>query len=485
MSVDVGSKTTRGQMFIGGQWVAEELPTVTSIDPATGVALAEIPVADYKHVEQAVEAAREGAAEWRRTPWVKRAAALRELASRLDDRVEEFALLDTRESGNPITGMRGDIAGAASELRYFAGIAGETKGVSYPESPDALSLSMLEPYGVVGRIVPFNHPLKFAAGKVAAPLAAGNAVILKPSELTSLSTLEFARLSVDVLPPGVLNVVTGPGDPTGVALVQHPDVPRIAFTGGIPAGREVMRTAADHIKVVSLELGGKNPLIVFPDADPKRAAQAALDGMNFRRSMGQSCMSQSRAFVHEDIKGPFLEELTAIVSRLAVGDPTRDDTDMGPLVSEAHYNRVMRYIESGRSEGATLVCGGGRPHHLEGGFYVEATVFDDVDKDMTIAREEIFGPVLSVSGWRDYATMLAAVNGLVYALTANIWTNDLSVAHRTSQQVQAGLVWINGRGKKPPGTPFGGYKQSGIGREGSLEELLSYTQRKSIVMNAV
>jgi betaine-aldehyde dehydrogenase len=475
--------TTTAAMYIGGRSVSDAERTLTSIDPATEAPLAEIPIADHKRVDEAVEAAQEGAKEWRATPWTKRASALRELAARLDERVEEFALLDTRESGNPIQGMRGDILGAARELRYFAGIAGETKGDSYPESPETLSLSTLEPFGVVGRIVPFNHPLKFGAGKAAAPLAAGNSVILKPSELTSMSTLEFARMSADVLPAGVLNVVTGPADPTGMAIVQHPDVPRIAFTGSVSAGREVLRTAADHVKVVSLELGGKNPLIVFPDADPKLAASAAVDAMNFRRSMGQSCMSQSRVFVHHDIKSPFLAELASIVTSLVVGDPTRDDTDMGPLVSREHYERVTSYVESGKSEGATVVCGGGRPVQFDKGFYLEPTVFDGVTEHMTIAREEIFGPVLSVLDWQDYDAMITTVNSLPYALTANIWTNDLSSAHRTAQQVQAGLVWINGRGKKPPGTPFGGYKHSGIGREGSVEELIGYTRQKTLVMN--
>jgi betaine-aldehyde dehydrogenase len=476
---------TTAEMYIGGKWMANGTSTVVSIDPATEEPIAEIPVGDRRHVDTAVDAARDAAEQWRATPWTKRAAALRELAARLDERVEELALLDTRESGNPITGMRGDIRGAANELRYFAGIAGETKGDSFPEAPDTLSLTTLEPYGVVGRIVPFNHPLKFGAGKSAAPLAAGNAVVLKPSELTSLSTLEFARLADDVLPAGLLNVVTGPGEPTGAAIVEHPEIPRIAFTGSVPSGRAVLRAAAEHIKAVTLELGGKNPLIVFPDVDPKLAAAAAVDGMNFRRSMGQSCMSQSRVLVHADVKDAFVDELVAIVEGLRVGDPTSDETDMGPLAFEAHYRRVLDYIETGKREGAALVCGGARPPGLDRGFYVQPTVFTEVGEDMTIAQEEIFGPVMSIIEWRDYEAMLATANRVEYGLTANIWTNDLSLAQRTARRVQGGLVWVNGRGRKPVGTPFGGYKHSGLGREGSLEELLSYTQRKSIVLHAL
>ena len=483
MSYESGS--LRRKLFIGGRFVDHDGEAYTSIDPATEERIEDVAIGSADDVSAAVAAASEGAKVWRSTPWGKRAAALRELADRIAERAEHFAQLDTLESGNPITGMRGDAAGAASDLRYFAGLAGETKGVAHPDTADMLSVTMREPFGVVGRIVPFNHPLKYAAGKAAAPLAAGNAVILKPSELTSLSTLEFARLSTDVLPDGVLNVVTGNGVVTGAAIAAHPDIPRVAFTGSVPAGQAVLRAASDAVKEVSLELGGKNPLIVFPDVDPVLAARAAVDGMNFRRSMGQSCMSQSRVFVHADVHDQFVDALGSLVADLRVGHPADEITDIGPLAYREHYQRVLGYIDSGKREGAKLLCGGGASAQFQEGFYVDPTVFDGVTDDMTIAREEIFGPVMSVLSWTDYDDMIRRVNALDLGLTANIWTNNLSVAQRTAASVAGGLVWVNGRGKKPGGVPFGGYKRSGVGREGSLDELLSYTQLKSIVFNAI
>lgn len=470
------------RMFIGGAWVnAADSSTLPSIDPATEEVLAHLPAGGAADVDRAVEAAAAAAPGWAATSWPRRGTLLRELAARIRERAEELAQLDTADSGNPITGMRGDLRSTPPELEYFAGLAGEAKGDVLPPEPDRLTFSQREPYGVVGRIVPFNHPFKFAAGKVAAPLAAGNAVILKPAEHTSLSALELARLAEDLLPPGVLNVVTGLGAEVGAALAAHPGVPRVAFTGGVPTGRAVLRAGAETLKHVTLELGGKNPMIVFPDADPVQAGKAAIAAMNLRRSMGQSCQSSSRIFVHERIAGPFLDALVAEASGLTVGDPRRDDTDMGPLAYAAHYDRVCRYVQAGREDGATLAWGGHRPATLSRGYFLEPTIFADVEPGMRVAREEIFGPVVSVLEWRDYTEMLAAVNGLEYGLTANIWTDDLHLAHRTARLVESGLVWINGSGGKPIGAPFGGYRQSGLGKEGSLDELLSYTRGKTVI----
>jgi betaine-aldehyde dehydrogenase len=312
---------------------------------------------------------------------------------------------------------------------------------------------------------------------------AGNTIVVKPSEHTSLSSLRFAQLAADVLPEGVLNVVTGLGHEAGAALVEHPDVPRVAFTGGVPTGRSILRSGADRIKHVTVELGGKNPMIVFPDADVKSAASAAVAGMNLKRSMGQSCRSTSRLLLHESLVAEFTDALAEKVDGLRIGDPRRDDVDMGPLAFAAHYERVMRYIETGKEEGARLVTGGGRPPGIDRGYYVAPTIFADVEPTMRIATEEIFGPVICIIAWSDYDEMLEIANGVEYGLTANIWTNDLSAAYRTARRVQAGMVWVNGNGSAPRGVPFGGYKQSGLGKEGGLSELLGYTREKSLIIN--
>ncbi len=471
------------RLFAGNQWIEATGGSMPSINPATEEELCQIGVASVADVARVVEAAKDGAGVWRDTPWNERATKLNLLADELAKASERLAMTDTTESGLPITGMRGDAQSSAKELRYFAGISGEAKGDTYPDTRALFSATILEPFGVVARIVPFNHPLKYAAGKSAAVLAAGNSVILKPAEQTSLTTLEFARLAGEILAPGVVNVVTGPGEPTGMALVAHPDVPRVAFTGGVESGRAVNQAAARRFKTVSLELGGKNPLIVFGDASVDSAAAAAVAGMNFKRSMGQSCMSLSRIFVHESVHEDFVASFSKLVGELRVGDPAEAGTDIGPLAFAGHRDRVLEHIEGARSEGGKITVGGGAPAGFDRGYYVEPTVIDGVTPDMKIAREEVFGPVAAIMPWSDYESMVETVNGLPLGLTANIWTNDQSKAMETARRVEAGLVWINGSGRKPLGVPFGGYKDSGIGREGSIDELLSYTRKKSIVMH--
>jgi betaine-aldehyde dehydrogenase len=472
---------TNHQMHVGGSWVdAKAGGRIESVDPTSEEVLGTVPDAGPEDVDAAVAVAAEAAAGWAATGWKRRAELLREVARRIEAAAEDLARLDVRDAGLPLAGMRTDVTGAAATLDYYAGLAPQTGGSTAAASGDHLSYTLRQPYGVVGRIVPFNHPFKFAAGKVAAPLAAGNAVVLKPGEQTSLSALELARIAADVLPPGVLNVITGTGPTTGAALVGHPDVHRVAFTGSVPSGRSVLRAAADGITHVTLELGGKNPLIVFPDVDIPKAADAAVKGMNIARCTGQSCGSSSRIYVHEDIAGLFLEALVERVAALRMGDPMSPDTEVGPLAFRAHHERVLGYLDTARSEGATFAHGGNRPRGK--GFFVEPAVLTGLDDEMTVVREEIFGPVMSVLTWRDEDDVVRRANNTPFGLTANVWTRDVSVAHRMAAALEAGYVYVNGDGRRPTGTPFGGWKSSGLGKDNGIEELLSYTREKSVTV---
>lgn len=468
------------RMLVGGAWVhAENGATLLSVNPATEEPLAHIPHSSRRDVATAVEAAIQGFDEWRRFNWAKRSSVMRELAARMSEQAEAFAQIDVKDAGLPINAMRADAAQAPANILHFAGIASELNGTTFEAPGDTVALSLREPYGVVGRIIPFNHPFRFCA-KIAPAIAAGNSVILKPSEATSLSALAFGELTIGLFPDGVVNVLTGLGSTTGAAIVAHPKVPRIAFTGGLQAGKAIMRDAAENLKHCTFELGGKNPMIVFPDVDIVRAARACVESMNLSRSMGQSCQSTSRVYVHASIHDRFVDAIVEQLARLVVGDPRREDTDMGPLAYEAHYRRVIAYVESGIAEGATVAFGGTRPAELTRGYYLQPTLFIHASDDMRIAREEIFGPVITVMRWSDWDDVIERANALDVGLTANIWTNDLSVALKTARAVQSGSVRINGPGARMRGMPFGGYKLSGLGREGNLADLLSYTQEKTI-----
>ena len=454
-------------------------------NPATGEVLAAVAVAGGEDVDRAVAAAAHTAVAWRDCPWSERAAAVNGLADEIEENAEELAWLDVLDAGIPIRGMRRDVKNAVAYLRYFAALASELKGHSIPTASGVAHMTVREPFGVVGRIIPFNHPVQFAAAAVGAPLAAGNTVVLKPAEQTPLSALHLARLADRVFPAGALNVVTG-GAGAGSALVRHPDVRRIGFTGSVATGRRVLRDAADQIKVVTLELGGKNPLIVFPDVAPSIAAEIALVGMNLQRTAGQSCGSTSRVYVHARTYDAVVDALVERFEALTVGDPAQETTEVGPLAFPAHRDRVLDLIRSGIEGGARLRCGGADDTAgLEGGAFVRPTVFDQVEDSMRIAQEEIFGPVVAVLRWEDEADVVARVNALPLGLTANIATNDMTAALRMSREVQAGFVWVNGRGERPFGAPFGGHKHSGLGEENSLGELLSYTQTKNILLSGL
>ncbi len=456
---------------------------VDTPNPATGESLGKVADAGADDVDAAVKAAKRAYKEWKRVPPLERAKMLKEVARVLRENAGELAMIDAADCGNPVAEMIMDATIAAAQIDFFAGLVTEMKGASIPMGPDRLNFSVREPFGVVGRIVPFNHPFMFIAGKAAAPLAAGNTVVMKPPEQAPLSSLRLCELVDGLLPPGVFNVVPG-GKEAGAALASHPDVAKIALIGSVPTGKAVMRAAADTLKGVLLELGGKNALIGYPDADPDAVAGALVGGMNFTWC-GQSCGSTSRAFIHEKIYDQVLEKVKSKVAHFKPGIPTDPATTMGAIISKAQFDRVMSYIASAKSEGARLINGGGPPSDpkLAKGLFIEPTIFADVKPSMRIFKEEIFGPVVSVIKWSDEATMFEQVNSVEYGLTASIWTNDVTTAHRAAMTVEAGFVWVNDVSKHFLGTPFGGFKQSGIGREECIEELLSFTQEKNININ--
>jgi betaine-aldehyde dehydrogenase len=478
-----GSPPVHARMSIGGQWVeAASGARLDCIDPTTEELLGTVPAGGGAEADLAVRAAQEASGAWRALGWTRRAALLRDLAAAVAEAAEPLALLDVLDSGNPIAGMRGDLEQTVRELHYYAGLAGQTHGASTPTGAETVSFTQREPYGVVVRIVPFNHPFKFACGKAAAALAAGNSVIVKPGEQTSLSAIALAEVAEAVLPPGVLTVVTGTGAALGDALVSHPGVQRVAFTGSVPTGRRIMTAAARNLAHVTLELGGKNPLIVCPDVDPRKAARDAVASMNIARSNGQSCGSTSRLYVHESIREAFTDALVERVRELRVGDPCDEANDVGPVAFAAHHARVLDHIDRAKAAGATLAAGGSRPPGLDRGYFVEPTVFTDVTDDMPIACEEVFGPVMAILGWSDLDDAVRRANDTEFGLTANVYTRDLRVAHRLADRLQAGYVYVNGTGRRPPGSPFGGWKHSGLGKENSHEELLSYTREKTITI---
>lgn len=473
---------TEAQMYIGGQWTAaSDEAVLESVDPTTEEVIATIPDASPEDVDRAVDAAQKASRDWRDLSPTDRGKLLLRLADVLEEHADELAEIDTVDVGNPLTAMRNDVTGGCREMRMFAGLATELKAASSSNGAGQFAYGLLEPYGVVGRIIPFNHPFKFAAGKSSSALVAGNCVVLKPPEQASLSAIRLAQLSEGILPPGVFNVVTGQGRRAGAAIAAHPGIPRVAFTGSVPTGQAVMRAGAEHIKHLSLELGGKNPMVVFGDVDVEQAAVGAVRGMNFARSQGQSCQSTSRVYVHEDVLDAFTDEILRLLGELRVGDPLEDDTDMGPLAFKAHYERVLGFIGDGLDEGATLLTGG--KSDRAPGYFVDPVVFSDVSQEMRIAREEIFGPVMSIIGWSGVDEVTALANDSSFGLTASIWTKDLSAAHRLARDIEAGYVWINGSAKRVPGTPFGGFKLSGLGKESSIEEVLGFCRTKTVAVS--
>ena len=454
-----------------------------SIDPATGLVLAEVADGGSADVEAAVRSGHRGFEAWRRYSPRGRASAVRELAAAIRTHADELGFLDALDGGSPVTSMRKDVLWAADMLEMFADWALMIKGETFPGEGSGLHYSRLEPYGVVGRIIPFNHPLFFAAGKLGAPLMAGNAVILKPPPQAPLSAIRLGELIAEILPPGVVNVVNGSSPAPGVAIAGHPEIERIACIGSERTGRDIQRVSAGAgVKHVSLELGGKNAMVVLADADLEAAARGAVFGMNFTATQGESCGSNSRLLVHRSIADQVVARVVELVDQIEVGVPIAESTQMGALVSREHFDRVSGYIGSGLEEGAVLAAGGGRPDHLPHGWFLAPTVFDRVTPEMRIAQEEIFGPVLSVLTFDDEDEAVRIANGVRYGLTASVWTQDVDRALRFVDELRAGYVWVNDSARHFPGLPFGGVKASGIGKEESLEEILSFTQSKTVSM---
>ncbi|MGZ8432528.1 MAG: aldehyde dehydrogenase family protein, partial [Candidatus Deferrimicrobiaceae bacterium] len=414
----------------------------------------------------------------------ERQGILLEIANRIQKRARDYAELESLNVGKPIReSMNIDIPLAIDHYRYFAGVLRNLQGTTQTVDPTMLHFTLREPLGVVGHILPWNFPLLLAAWKLAPALAAGNTVVMKPAEQTPVTLLELANDLRDLLPPGVLNVVTGYGPDVGAPLASHPGVRRLSFTGETTTGRLILQYASENIVPATMELGGKSPHIIFPDADVERAIEGVMIGVFLNQ--GEVCSAGSRLFVHDAIYDRFMKKLVAKVKGLKIGNPMKEDTQLGPIVSREQMEKVLSYIEIGKKEGATLLCGGTRvaDPELAKGFFVTPAIFGDVKNKMRIAQEEIFGPVVSVIRWSDYDTMIEQANDIAYGLGAGLWTETLPLAIKTAKALQAGTVWINTYNALTAGAPFGGYKKSGFGRECAFDTLLHYTQIKSVFVS--
>ncbi|MFP6798878.1 MAG: betaine-aldehyde dehydrogenase [Pseudomonas sp.] len=472
------------QLYIGGRPVtASSGETFDSINPATGEVLARVQRASKADVELAVASATEGQKVWAAMTAMQRSRILRKAVDILRERNDELAELETLDTGKPLSETRYvDIVTGADVLEYYAGLIPAIEGEQIPLRETSFVYTRREPLGVVAGIGAWNYPIQFALWKSAPALAAGNAMIFKPSEVTSLSTLKLAEIFTAAgLPDGVFNVLTGSGREVGQWLTEHPGIEKISFTGGTVTGKKVMASASSSsLKEVTMELGGKSPLIIFEDADLDRAADIAVMA-NFYSS-GQVCTNGTRVFVPRMLQARFEAKVVERVKRIRLGDPQDEATNFGPLVSAAHMDSVLGYIETGRKEGARLLIGGNRV--TEGdyakGAYVAPTVFTDCNDGMTIVREEIFGPVMSILVYDTEDEVIRRANATEYGLAAGVVTRDLNRAHRVIHKLEAGICWINTWGESPAEMPVGGYKQSGVGRENGLTTLAHYTRIKSV-----
>src|SRR5436305_8063113 len=473
----------RKQLFINNDWRdASGGQTLEVVNPATEEVIAEVASADRSDIDAAVAAARAAL----NGPWGKLSARDRgrliwKIGEKLMEKADELARLETLHNGKPIFESRQiEIPAAAECFQYYAGWADKIHGETIPVSGNFLTYTLREPVGVVAAIVPWNFPLLLTAWKVAPALACGNTVIIKPASQTPLTALALAEIAAEIgLPAGVLNVITGPGSKVGQMLVEHPGIDKIAFTGDTATGKGIMKGAADTLKRITLELGGKSPNIVFPDADIESAIRGATTGIFYGK--GEVCAAGSRLLVDKSIKNEFMDKVVARTKKMVPGDPLDPKTRLGAIASKKQLENDLRYIETAKREGAVLVAGGSRADIGTGkGYVLQPTIFDGVTPEMTIAREEIFGPVLATIEFADVDESIARANDSSYGLAAAVWTKDIKKAHYVARKLQAGTVWINTYNVYDTAAPFGGYKQSGFGREMSMHAIEHYTQVKSV-----
>ena len=471
------------QLVIGGERTdAASGETLRVVNPATEEALPPVAAAGAADVDRAVESARTtfSSGAWRELSARQRGALLWRLADLIHEHRDELARLETLNNGKPIFESMIDIRLTVDTFRYYAGWADKVHGETIPVDGPFFNYTLREPLGVVGAIVPWNFPMSLAAWKLAPALACGNTIILKPAEQTPYTALRLAELALDAgLPAGAFNCVPGLGEAAGAALVRHPGVDKIAFTGSTEVGKQVMREASATLKKVSLELGGKSPNVVYADADLDAAARGALTGIFYGK--GEVCAAGSRLLVESSVREPLMERIRARVARMVPGDPLNPKTKLGALVSEEQMERVLGYVRKGQAEGAQLRTGGTRVPVNGRGYFVAPTIFEEVTPDMTIAQDEIFGPVLSVMTFDDgMEGAVRLANSTIYGLAAGIWTRDLRKALRTAREIQAGTVWINTYNMYDAASPFGGFKASGFGRDLGKHALDGYTQVKSV-----
>jgi acyl-CoA reductase-like NAD-dependent aldehyde dehydrogenase len=469
-------------LFIGGQPVEPQSGEVRELtEPATGEALARAAVAGAEDVDRAVAAAREAlGGSWGKTPANERSRLLHALADAMQANRKELAELEVRNVGKAISSVKAELAQAIENFRFYASAIASIRGETRPIGGSLLYYSLREPVGVVGQIVPWNYPLMMTTWKLAPALAAGCSIVLKPDSLTPLSALRLAELASEVgIPEGVVNVVPGPGPTTGAHLVRHPDVDKVAFTGSTETGGEIMRLCSETVKRVSLELGGKSPNLVFADADLADAIPSSVWSIFY--SAGQSCEARSRVLVEQSLYDDFVRQFTEKARAIKVGDPLDPETQMGSLISKAHRDKVHSFVETGRDEGAEVVAGG-EPADGRGAFY-PPTVLANVDNRMVVAQEEIFGPVVTIIPFEDERDAIRIANETKYGLFATVWTGDPARGHRLAARIKAGEIGINMPYTAFPGIPFGGYKQSGFGRELGLETLDLYLETKSVLLS--
>ena len=473
-------------LYIDGEWVeAEAGETLETLDPATEAVYATVAKAGETDVDKAVSAAGRAVdrgSEWRDLDPSDRAARLHAFTDALEGLAEELVMVESHDNGKTPFEAKLDVSFAIDTFRYFAGWADKVHGRTIPVPGDRIDYTVREPVGVTGHIVPWNYPFQLAGRSVAPALACGNSVVLKPSSTTPLTALYYARAAEEAdLPDGVVNVVPGSGSGAGAALAEHPGVDHIAFTGSTGVGKGIMAAAADHVAGVTLELGGKGPNVVFPDADLEAATKGCYYGIF--QNAGQMCWAGSRLVVHEDVHDDVVEAVCERAESTTLGSGIDDDGRMGPLVNAEQREIVLDYIETGKEEGATVAAGGGTPDDKDAGYFVEPTVFTDVTNDMTIAQEEIFGPVLSVIPFADREEAVEIANDSPYGLLAGVWTTDFRTAHLVANELDYGMVSVNQFPVTYPQTPFGGYKESGHGREQGLEAIQEYTQVKNVNLN--